>query len=141
MKKYLLFCIAISVLLFFSCTKKIAAGSLVGKWVLTRICVCYACTDSLTAIQAQTLVFSVNGQADLYGATGNATQHYSGTYAVTTSSYGKVLNIDLSAPDSVSDFLYVPGSIINGLTSTTLTLELNTPYANDCAHVNTYTRR
>ena len=106
---------------------------------MTRICVCNSCTDTITFYQAQTLVFSLNGQVDLYGAVGNSEQHYSGTYLVKQQSYGKVLNIDLNAPDSIKNFLFVPGSIINSESKTKLVLELNTPYANMCAYVNTYT--
>jgi hypothetical protein len=141
MKNYFLTCVGLSVLLFFSCSKKISTDSLVGKWVLTKICVCNACIDTIGFYQTQTLVFSLGGQVDLYGAVGNAEQHYSGTFSVTQQSYGKVLNIDLNAPDSVKNFLFVPGSIISSETSTKLVLELNTPYANACAYVNTYTVR
>jgi len=107
--------------------------------MLTKICVCNSCIDTIGFYQTQTIVFSVNGQVDLYGAVGNSEQHYSGTYSVAQQSYGKVLNIDLIAPDSAKDFLFVPGSIINSETRTKLVLELNTPFSNQCAYVNTYT--
>jgi hypothetical protein len=140
MKNYLLIFQVISITLFFSCTKKISPATLVGKWTLTKVCVCNSCTDTISFYQTQILVFSAGGQVDLYGAVGNAEQHYSGTYNVSQQSYGKALNIDLNAPDSVKNFLFVPGSIINSETTTKLVLELNTPYANMCAYVNTYTR-
>lgn len=107
--------------------------------MLTKICVCNSCIDTIAFYQTQTIVFSSNGQVDLYGVVGNSEQHYSGTYSVTQQSHEKVLNIDLVAPDSAKSFLFVPGSIIISETSTKLVLELNAPYANVCAYVNTYT--
>jgi hypothetical protein len=139
MRKCLFILVSLWTILFFSCSKKAAPTSLVGKWMLTKICVCDSCMDTIADHQTQTIVFSSNGQVDLYGAVGNSEQHYSGTYSVTQQSSGKVLNIDLTAPDSAKNFLFVPGSIINAETRTNLVLELNTPYANVCAYVNTYT--
>jgi hypothetical protein len=139
MKNYFFIVVSLWTVLFFACSKKISPTTLVGKWMLTKICVCNSCIDTIAFYQTQTIVFSLNGQVDLYGAVGNSEQHYSGTYSVTQQPYGKVLNIDLVAPDSAKDFLFVPGSIINSETSTKLVLELNTPYANVCAYVNTYT--
>ena len=139
MRNYLFILASLWTVLFFSCSKKIAPTTLVGKWTLTKTCVCNSCIDTIADYQTQTIVFSSNGQVDLYGAAGNSEQHYSGTYSVTQQSNEKVLNIDLIAPDSVKSFLFVPGSIINSETSTKLVLELNTPYANMCAYVNTYT--
>jgi hypothetical protein len=125
---------------FFSCSKKISDNStLAGKWALTKICVCNSCINTISSYQNQTLVFSLNGQVDLFGFIGNTEKHFSGTYAVTQQSYGKVLSIDINAPDWVKNFLFVPGSIINSETKTKLVLELATPYANDCAYINTYT--
>jgi hypothetical protein len=139
MKNYFFILVSLWTILFFSCSKKIPPTTLVGKWMLTKICVCNSCIDTIAFYQTQTIVFSLNGQVDIYGVVGNSQQHYSGAYSVTQHSYGKVLNIDLIAPDSAKDFLFVPGSIINSETSTKLVLELNTPFSNDCAYVNTYT--
>jgi hypothetical protein len=75
---------------------------------------------------------------DLFGAVGNAEEHYSGTYTIIKQSYGNVLSINLNAPDSNKNFLFVPGSIINSVTGANLVLELNTPYA--CEYVNTSRR-
>jgi len=122
-----------------SCSKKISATGLVGTWSLTKICVCDACMDTIGFYQTQTLVFSLTGQVDLYGAVGNALRHYSGTYQVTPQAYGRVLDIDLIAPDADKHFLFIPGSLINSESNTKLVLALNTPYANPCAYVNTYT--
>ena len=139
MKNYFFILVSLWAVLFFSCSKKTSPTTLVGKWMLTKICVCNSCIDTIAFNQTQTIVFSLNGQVDLYGVVGNSQQHYSGTYSVTQQSYGKLLNIDLIAPDSDTNFLFVPGSIINSETSTKLVLELNTPYANACTYANTYT--
>jgi hypothetical protein len=139
MKNYFFILVSLWTGLFFSCSKRVPPTTLVGKWMLTKICVCNSCIDTIASHQTQTIVFSLNGQVDLYGAVGNSEQHYSGTYSVTQQSYGKVLNVDLIAPDSAKSFLFVPGSIINSETRSKLVLELNTPYANMCAYVNTYT--
>ncbi|HEX4374990.1 MAG TPA: hypothetical protein VHZ50_16920 [Puia sp.] len=141
MKNYFLIGVMLAVALFFSCSKKMFDNSaLAGKWMLTKICVCNSCIDTIAFYQTQTLVFSLSGQVDLYGAVGNSEEHYSGTYSVKQQSYGKVLNIDLNAPDSNKNFLFVPGCIINSESKTKLVLELNTPYANACAYANTYTQ-
>lgn len=139
MKNYFFILMSLWTVLFFSCSKKVSPTTLIGKWTLTKICVCDSCIDKIAFYQSQTIVFSLNGQVDLYGSVGNSDQHYSGTYSITQQSSGKVLNIELIAPDSAKNFLFVPGSIITSETSTKLVLELNTPYANVCAYVNTYT--
>jgi len=140
MKNYFLFCLMCWMAMFFSCSKKPFENfGLAGKWVLTKICVCNTCRDTIPFYENQTIVFSLNGQIDLFGAVGDTQRHYSGTYVVTQQSYGKVLNIDLNAPDSLKDFLYIPGSIINSQTKTQLVLELATPFSNPCAYINTYT--
>ena len=139
MKNYFFILVSLWAVLFFSCSKKTPSTTLVGKWKLTKICVCNSCIDTIAFYQTQTIVFSLNGQVDLYGVVGNSQQHYSGTYSVTQQSHGKLLNIDLTAPDSAKNFLFIPGSIINSETRTKLVLELNTPYANVCGYVNTYT--
>src|ERR1700735_4256268 len=100
MKNYFFILASLWTVLFFSCSKKTPPTTLVGKWMLTKICVCNSCIDTIAFYQTQTIVFSVNGQVDLYGAVGNSGQHYSGTYSVIQQPYGKVLNIDLIAPDS-----------------------------------------
>ena len=140
MKNCFFFCAALWMVIFFSCSKKTSVQyGLVGKWVLTKICVCNSCIDTIPSYQNQTLVFLLNGQVQLFGAVGNSQQSYSGTYSITQQSYGKVLNINLDAPDSAKNFLYIPGSIINSETGSQLVVELNTPFANLCAYVNTYT--
>ncbi len=140
MKNCFLFCVMFWMAMFFSCSKKAFENSaLAGKWVLTKICVCNSCTDTITTNENETLVFSLNGQVDLFGAVGDTQRHYSGTYIVTQQSYGKILNINLNAPDSVKNFLFVPGSIISSQTTTQLVLELATPFSNPCAYKNTYT--
>ena len=128
MKNYFFILVSLWTVLFSSCSKKTAPITLVGKWMLTKICICNSCVDTIAFYQAQTIVFSLNGQVDLYGAVGNSEQHYSGTYSVTQQSNGKVLNIDLNAPGSAKDFLFVPGSVISSETSTKLVLEL-IPYS------------
>jgi hypothetical protein len=72
MKNYFLICVALSILLFFCGSKGISSDSLIGKWVLTKICVCNSCTDTIALYPTQTPVFSLSGQADLYGAVGNS---------------------------------------------------------------------
>ena len=139
MKNCFFIMVSLWTVLFFSCSKKTSPTTLVGKWMLTKICVCNSCIDTIAFYQTQTIVFSLNGQVDLYGVVGSSEQHYSGTYSITQQSYGKLLNIDLTAPDSAKNFLFIPGSIINYETSSKLVLELNTPYANVCGYVNTYT--
>lgn len=139
MKNYFFILVTLWAASFFSCSKKISPTTLVGKWMLTKICVCNSCIDTIGFYQTQTIVFSANGQVDLYGTVGDSEQHYSGTYSVVQQSYGKVLNIDLIAPGPAKDFLFIPGSIITSETRTKLVLELNTPFMNVCAYVNTYT--
>jgi hypothetical protein len=130
-------------MVFFSCSRNAPEvymnPTIAGKWVLTKSCVCNSCTDTISFYKSQTLVFSRNGQVDLFGAIGNSEQHYSGTYILTQQSYGKILNINLDSPDSNKSFLNIPGSIIQSETGQSLVLELNTPFSNPCAYVNTYT--
>jgi hypothetical protein len=138
MKANLLFFVIIGLLMFPACSKNTSI-TLAGKWVLTRSCVCNACSDTIPFYKNQTLVFGADGQVQLFGAVGNTMQYYSGTYSVTQQTYGKVLNINLNAPDSNKSFLYIPGSVIYSETETTLVLKLNTPFSNVCAYQNTYT--
>ena len=140
MKNYFLFLVAINAVAFISCSKKQDANvaeSLVGKWVLTKSCVCSSCTDSNAVDNNQTLLFSSDGQVQISGSVGDTEQHYSGTYTVTPQAYGKVLYINVD-PGGPENFLYIPGSIILSESATTLVLNLNTPFANACLYQNTY---
>ncbi len=124
-----------------SCSKKNALGvageSLVGKWVLTKSCVCGSCKDSSSFDNNQTLVFSSNGQVELTGSVGDAEQHWAGSYSISQQPGGKVLNITLN-PGAPLNFLYIPGSVIYSASATTLVLDLGTPFANQCLYQNTY---
>jgi hypothetical protein len=143
MKNYFLFFAAFFMAAFFSCSKNTPGGyvnpTLVGKWVLTKICVCNSCIDTIPVNETETLVFSSNGQVQVFGWVGNIEQHFSGTYSVAQQPYGKVLNIHPDAADSGKYFLYIPGSVIYSETGTTLVLDLNTPFSNPCLYQNTYT--
>jgi hypothetical protein len=127
---------------FFSCSRKttdaFTNSSLVGKWVLTKSCICGSCKEANSLTYKLTLVFSASGQLQLSGSEGNSVHHYSGTYWVTHQSGWDILNINLDST-AAKYFLYLPGSIIFSETETTLTLDLNTPFANPCLYRNAYT--
>jgi hypothetical protein len=136
MKNYFLFIGVIIVIALVSCSKKNVEG-IVGKWALTKSCVCGACKDSNSVDNNQTLVFSSDGKVELSGPVGNTEQHYTGSYSISQQSYGKVLNITLTS-GSPANFLYIPGSVIYSESATTLILSLNTPFANQCLYQNTF---
>jgi hypothetical protein len=137
-KKALFFCMMIAILAFSACSKT-SSSTLVGKWVLTKSCACNSCTQPIASYQSQAIVFSSDGRVQLYESAGNSELHYSGSYSVSKQANGKILNINVDAPDSIQNFLYIPGSVIISETSGTLVLSLNTPFANMCAYINTYT--
>src|SRR5579862_6427679 len=99
MKNYFLFFGAVIIAQFISCSKKnvegITSQSIVGKWILTKSCVCGLCKDSNSVDNNQTLVFSSDGKVQLSGSVGDAEQRYSGTYSIAQQAEGKVLNISL----------------------------------------------
>jgi hypothetical protein len=140
MKNYFLFFGAMIMAASVSCSKKtnqVATESLVGKWVLTKSCVCGACKDSSSFDNNQTLIFSSNGQVQLTGSVGDAEQHWVGSYSTSQQLGGKVLNITLDSGAPVN-FLYIPRSVIYSESAPTLILNLSTPFANQCLYQNTY---
>ncbi len=128
--------------LFFSCSRNVTVPfenpTLVGKWVLTKSCLCNRCTDSISFFNSQTLIFSSTGQADVFTSVGNSVQHYFGTYSVAQTSGGKILNMKVDSP-SPSIFYSIPGSVIISETGTTLVLNVIALNMTQCATINTYT--
>ena len=137
MRNWTLFLATIYLLSVFSCAKDTPASNLVGKWVLSKYCVCNSCTNASPTGNHQTLIFKANGQVDLYGSVGDTEKHYSGIYAVTQQAGYNILNITLEAA-APKDFLYIPGAIIYAETKTNLVLNLSTPFGNPCLYQNTY---
>jgi hypothetical protein len=142
MKNHFLFVSAMSMLIFFSCSRNSSGGyvnpTIVGKWILTKSCVCNSCIEGNPFSRREILIFSSGGQVDLSGYFRNVETHYTGTYSIIQQSYGRVLNINLNTADTNKNFLYVPGSVIYFQSGTTLVLNLSTPFANPCLYQNTY---
>ena len=131
----------INLLAFFSCSRNTSSffvnPTLTGKWVLTKSCVCNACLNTIPFYKRQTLVFSSNGQAQVFTASGNAEQNYSGTYSVVQTSSGKILNMQVDSA-SPSIFYSIPGSLIISETGTTLVLNVIADNMTQCGNINTY---
>ena len=142
MKNYFAFIVALSILVFFSCSKNTSNSftnpTIIGKWVLTKSCACNSCIDTIAFYQSESIIFSVGKKVQIFSASGNAERRDTGSYSITQQGNNKILNVAL-ATDSNKNFLFIPGSIISSETGTTLMLDLNTPYANLCTYENTYT--
>lgn len=133
--------LALTIVFFvFSCSKRGGSAALLtGHWALTRQCVCSTCTDSISESDAQTLDFTSDGKIQLTGDVSGSRRSFSGDYLFSGPGNTGVLNVTLDAPDSFKHFLFIPGAEIISVSSATLVLNMNTPYANPCQYQNQYT--